>query len=81
MWVYLGSGMVALYLPIYLSIYPFSLFGNFLWVIYLSTILRGAGGGAGGGCGLGGAGVGSGAGAGEVGGAVGAGAGGGNGAG
>ena len=54
-WVYPRSGMVALYLPIYLSICPLSLLGSHLWVTYTSTILRG------GGCGVGGAGVGAGA--------------------
>ena len=44
--------MVALYLPIYLSMYPFSLLGSLLSVMYSSTLC-----GAGGGCGVVGAGA------------------------
>ena len=39
MWVYPGSGMVGLYLPIYLSTYPPSLLKHLLWVIYLLRLM------------------------------------------
>ena len=39
MWVYPGSGMVALYLPICPSTYPLSLLGNLLWVIYVLRLM------------------------------------------